>query len=552
MIVHSYLMKLFLVVGTAAALRQQPSQTDLVKEGELVTIRDCDGKEYTVPLAGTDSGVVSDLLTGAIVASDANGMASLIVDMANAKKQRLQALLAQAGTSPSALQTLLSSSSCEADEHASSGDTVARTFGEPVAVAGTGVMDDESVQPTGAVHRLLRPQQKFSQPVRMFHSDQENVKIADILPGTEDSLHLYQGDMVYAKQLAESTVSTTSISGAQDTLMWSAWNLWPGGKVNWFVDAAAPVDECAVATFTSAASLMEKYTCLRFQPKVIPSGGVNSIKLTSNENACWAYVGMSSQSQVNLGGPGCQVPGIALHELGHAVGLIHQQSRANRDAYVTIEWGNVKEAAVDNFKKIISGSAYDAAVNGKSYDYSSIMHYSACEFSTTRSASPCGKTIDPADPTVAATMGQREYLSQSDIDTLNSMYGCSATCGDGIQNQGEEGVDCGGPCNRVCNDPTSDGIVPLPDQCKLSATTGPLTTSQIYMICGAAAGVLIIIVLAVALNSRSKNKRKEAAKKKLLVKTKMTPQQLQSVMRQRAAQQAAAKAIPSAPPLPGN
>ena len=35
---------------------------------------------------------------------------------------------------------------------------------------------------------------------------------------------------------------------------------------------------------------------------------------------------------------------------------------------------------------------------------------------------------------------------------------CAAcpTCNDGIQNQGEEGVDCGGPCNNACPEPTCD------------------------------------------------------------------------------------------------
>jgi hypothetical protein len=545
------------MTGAGFALRNtaQPSQSDIVQEEQTLTLVDCDGSKYTVPLDNTDASVVSDLLTQSIVSSDSNGMGALIIDMANTKKHRLQSALSNSPASAS-LSTILKKSSCAPDSNGVNADAILDRFGEPIPVTGQGVMDDEPSLVKRLVEKatsnlLRRDQRKYIPPprVRMFHSDQAEVKIDDILPHQKDTLNLYQGDMVYAKNLVE--VGRRGTSDVQDTVNWSPWNLWPNGQVNWYSDAAAPVDKCALATFRSAASMLEKYTCIRFRENVIPSGGINSVKLTSDGNTCWAYVGMSSQSQVNLGGPGCQIPGIALHELGHALGLIHQQSRANRDTYVTINWNNIKEAAVDNFKKIVSGSIFDNVVASKPYDYSSIMHYSVCEFSTTRFSSPCGRTLDPSDQTAAGTMGQREYLSQSDIDTINQMYGCSATCADGIQNQGEEGIDCGGPCARVCSDPSSDGILALPSECMASATT-PLTQQEIYMIAGVGALVLLIVIFSIVSYNRSRTAKKDAAKQKLLANTKMTPQQLQAALRQRAARQGSAGSgnsmRPSAPP----
>ena len=519
-------MKIFLTLiiylGKTGALRNAgdtvSSQSDLVRDDQTVTLEDCDGTQYTVPMANTDASVVSDFLTGSILANDANGMGSLIIDMANTKKHRLP---------------------CRPiDNSGVNTDSIVSRFGEANPVTGNGVMDDEPIgTAVGAASWLLRrgnPKRYIKPPApRLFHSDQENVKIGDILPNKKDSLNLYQGDMVYPRNLVH--LATGSSYNGQDTLYWSAWNLWPNGKVNWYMDAAAPIDQCAEATFKSAASMIEKYTCLRFQPNVIPSGGnVQSIKLTSDGTTCWAYVGMSSQSQVNLGGSGCQVPGIALHELGHAVGLIHQQSRSNRDTYVTVDWDNIKDSAIDNFKKIVSGSTYDTVVSSKPYDYTSIMHYSVCEFSTTRSSNPCGRTLDPSDKTASGTMGQREYLSQTDIDTINQMYGCSATCADGIQNQGEEGVDCGGPCAKVCSDPTSDGIVPLPEQC-MAAQTTPLTQQEIYIIAAVGGLILIIIAFATVAYFRNRRAKKDAAKQRLLTKSRMTPKQLQASLRQKAA-----------------
>ena len=544
-----------LLGGMANGLRDPSTsianQADLVKEEQTVTLVDCDGSQYTVPLANTDASVVSDLLTQSIVAGDSNGMGALIIDMANTKKQRLQTAL-QDKVSSSVLGDILKASTCTPDEHGVNADSVLSRFGEPIAVTGENVMDDEpsgNVLVSAASKLLRRGQRRYVKPphARLFHSDQADVKIADILPQHQDELNLYQGDMVYPKQFVES--SKVGASTVQDTARWAPWSLWPGAKVNWYVDAAAPVDDCAKATFKTAISLVEKKTCLRFQENVIPAGGTKSIKLTSDGTSCWAYVGMSDQSQVNLGGSGCQIPGIALHEVGHAIGLIHQQSRANRDTYVTVEWDNIKESAVENFKKIISGSAYDTVVSSKPYDYASIMHYSVCEFSTTRSASPCGRTLNPSDQSASGSMGQREKLSQSDIDTINQMYGCTATCDDGIQNQGEQGIDCGGPCARICNDATSDGIVPLPDQCLASETT-PLTQNEIYMLAGVGALVVIIIVFSVVTYFRNRKARKELAKAKLVAASKMNPKQLQATLRQRVARPAAPGAIPrpSAPP----
>lgn len=61
-----------------------------------------------------------------------------------------------------------------------------------------------------------------------------------------------------------------------------------------------------------------------------------------------------------------------IHELGHALGFHHEQSRPDRDDYVRIHTENIKDNQEDNFNKY---STSQINTYGVYYDYSSIMHY---------------------------------------------------------------------------------------------------------------------------------------------------------------------------------
>jgi hypothetical protein len=124
---------------------------------------------------------------------------------------------------------------------------------------------------------------------------------------------------------------------------------------------------------------------------------------------CASYVGRLGGKQIINLSPRCNTMN-TVHELGHALGLWHEQSRSDRNYFVRIVWENIDEKYRYNFDQHLT--------DGKDfgdYDYQSIMHYGPFSFSKN------GKqTIIPLVEGVE--IGQRNQLSEKDIAAINDMY----------------------------------------------------------------------------------------------------------------------------------
>jgi hypothetical protein len=124
----------------------------------------------------------------------------------------------------------------------------------------------------------------------------------------------------------------------------------------------------------------------------------------------YSNIGMSGGEQV-IGGSGTCTVSTLLHEMGHATGFWHEQSRPDRNSYVTLNLNNMVNTAYSD-----SAIEYDDMQALTLYDWSSVMHYFVWNF--TKNGNPVLESIPPGMP-LSNTVG----YSTGDIDAIRRLYG---------------------------------------------------------------------------------------------------------------------------------
>lgn len=105
--------------------------------------------------------------------------------------------------------------------------------------------------------------------------------------------------------------------------------------------------------------------------------------------------------------------GTVLHEIGHTIGLLHEHTKPNRDDYIKVIDENIKEEFQSQFKKD------EGNIISPGFDWESIMLYpSVSDFSIGGRATMLRIIGDKR----IEFESNREYLSESDINTINVMY----------------------------------------------------------------------------------------------------------------------------------
>jgi hypothetical protein len=136
-------------------------------------------------------------------------------------------------------------------------------------------------------------------------------------------------------------------------------------------------------------------------------------------SVCQSPIGMAPNGTVIAVGDDCSTGNI-IHEIGHALGLYHEQSRTDRDDFVALNQANYagQQGGWD-----VNFGRKEATPRGP-YDFTSLMHYGSCFFAK----EPCN-SADYQNATLVRKSdngfveAQRFALSEQDVAGFEQLYG---------------------------------------------------------------------------------------------------------------------------------
>lgn len=196
-------------------------------------------------------------------------------------------------------------------------------------------------------------------------------------------------------------------------------HLWSNGQV--YYKYSNSVSEKQRKQFREALNHIrdKSDTCLRFF-QVTPSSppeSRNHILVTTKDDGCYSYVGrIGGQQVLNLNPKyGCWNDNVIIHEVLHALGMLHQHQNLNRDKYVKVIKANILNQMRFAFKKYKNTVATNFNVG---YDFDSIMHLPNKAFS--KNSKPTLERLNRPNYVLGSTVGMSRY----DSYRLKNMYNC--------------------------------------------------------------------------------------------------------------------------------
>lgn len=214
-----------------------------------------------------------------------------------------------------------------------------------------------------------------------------------------DGMVIAYGDVLLGKPLVDDFPASGYIDQPQ-------LHLWPNGRIPYSIEEGLPNPERVLSTI----KYFNENTPVRFLPF---NGEPDSVVFMRGQNLCLSYVGKVGGGQPIFLEDRCDEHEIR-HEIMHLLGFIHEQSRADRDQYLQIQWDNIETGKESQF--VVAPAELTKPIKGRPFDYHSVMMYPPNMFARDNSkpvmVSKTGEAIEPV----------RTGLSPEDLERLRQLY----------------------------------------------------------------------------------------------------------------------------------
>jgi len=172
---------------------------------------------------------------------------------------------------------------------------------------------------------------------------------------------------------------------------------WPGGVIEYFFDAE---DDDLRFIVTKALAHWSEKTGLRFKLINGMPRGARFIRFR------WASGNCSWDISQNLASVNAAC---VRHEVGHALGLLHEHTRSDRSTFIAIQPKNIRKSACEYFKV---NPIQSASCGG--YDFKSIVHYPSKAFSCNNKATILAKPHNKIEH-------KDDFISPGDVATVKAI-----------------------------------------------------------------------------------------------------------------------------------
>lgn len=186
---------------------------------------------------------------------------------------------------------------------------------------------------------------------------------------------------------------------------WLWFRKWPKKTIPYVIDPTIPHKQ----RIEWAINHISQKTGFKLIPRVKQRDYVY-FKYNGKDGGCSSFVGRKWGKQYIRIPEWCSA-GSIVHEILHAIGMRHEQTRWDRNQYVKIHWDNIQKEQRHNFNRLFF---YTRSYTD--FDFDSIMLYGPFSFAK-----------DPNKPTITKADGSlyqvnRKEMSSLDIKTIEKMY----------------------------------------------------------------------------------------------------------------------------------